>query len=436
MTLYPNIRSRTLPRASTRGLLPALLCTMVLGGCVTQEVRIVDMRPPDQYQGVQAEEVLLDIGVAVFDPNVPEDYDERIEQIVQPEVRRAEANYMPYFAKNMLQSTGNWGAVRVLPRPTDAVDVTVNGKILHSDGESMELEVAVADATGKQWFTRTYTALASKYSYGDSMPPNVDPFQSIYKELANDMLEYRSAMSDAQIKAIRTVAEMKFARSFAPDAFGNHVVASNDERFSVERLPAADDPMLSRVRKIREREYLFIDTLDEYYDNFYRSMYTPYQNWRKATFDEAIKLKQLRAEARNRTIGGAMAIIGGVAAIYESDNAFVDASGVVSVMSGALTIKSAIGQRAEAAISADILRELGTATEAEVVPHTLELENRTVSLQGNVDEQYDELRGILRRLYFEDLGLPVPPDVQAVEDAVNVVDVADSDNVASESVTQ
>jgi hypothetical protein len=29
-------------------------------------------------------------------------------------------------------------------------------------------------------------------------------------------------------------------------------------------------------------------------------------------------------------------------------------------------------------------------------------------LQGTVDEQYEELRGILRRMYFADLGLPEP----------------------------
>ncbi|MGI9326490.1 MAG: hypothetical protein ACR2PZ_14805 [Pseudomonadales bacterium] len=385
------------------------VCALLLGGCVTQEVRIVDMTPPDQFQGEQAEALLLDVGVALFDPNVPEDYDERIKELIQPEVRRAEMNYMPFFAKNLLQSTGNWGAVRVIPRPTDAVDVTVSGKILHSDGESMAVEISVQDATGRAWFSKTYEALASKYSYGESVPPDVDPFQGIYKDLANDMLAYRSQLSDAQIQEIRTVAEMKFARNFSPEAFGEHLDNEGNQRLTVARLPAQDDPMLIRVRKIREREYLFIDTLDEYYDSFHRSMYTPYQNWRKATYAEAIALKQLRADARNRTIGGAMAIIGGVAAIYESDNSAVDASGVVSVMSGAMTIKSAIGKRAEAAIHAEVLQELGVAAEAEVVPHTLELENRTVSLQGTVDEQYNELREILRRLYFEDLGLPVPP---------------------------
>ena len=399
-------------------ILPLLLA---IGGCVTQEVRIVDMTPPDQYQGEQSEALLLDVGISVFDPNVPEDYDERIRLLVQPEVRRAESNYIPYFAKNLLQSTGNWGAVRDIPRPTDAVDVVVGGKILHSDGESIAIEATVRDATGREWFTREYRTLASKYAYQDTVPPDIDPFQAVYKNLANDMLEYRTTLSDEALREIRTVAEMRFARNFSPDAFGEHL-SDGDDSLEILRLPAKDDPMLARVRKIREREYLFIDTLDEYYDSFYRSMYTPYQNWRKATFSEAITLKQLRAQARNRTIGGAVAIVGGIGAIYESDNPAVDASGIVSVISGAVTVKSALAKRAEASIHADVLQELGTATEAEVVPHTLELENRTVSLQGTVDEQYDELRGILRRLYYEDLGLPVPeqpetaPEVETLSD--------------------
>lgn len=396
--------------------LNSLLCVLplFLCACVSQEVRIVDMTPPDQFEGEQQEALLLDVGVSVFDPNVPEDYDERVARLIQPEVRRAEVNYIPYFAKNLLQSTGNWGAVRVIPRPTDAVDVVIDGKILHSDGESMEIEARVRDATGRDWFTKRYSALASKYAYTDTVPPDIDPFQAIYKDLANDMLAYRMSLSDEELQEIRTVAEMKFARSFAPDAFGEHL-SRDGEEIEVLRLPAENDPMLSRVRKIREREYLFIDTLDEYYDSFYRNMYTPYQNWRKATFAEALTLKQLRTQAKNRTIGGAIAIVGGIGAIYESDNAAVDASGVVSVISGALTVKSALAKRAEASIHAEVLQELGTAAEAEVVPHTLELENRTVSLQGTVDEQYDELRGILRRLYYEDLGLPVPPSAEEVE---------------------
>lgn len=390
--------------------LGVVVCLALLGGCVSQEVRTVDMTPPDRLGRQLAEDELLDVGVAMFDPNVPEDYDEQIEGQIQPDIRRAEASFIPYFAKNLLQSTGNWGAVRVIPRPTHAVDVMVSGKILHSDGESLEVEMTVKDATGEIWFSREYEALASKYAYEDSVPQDIDPFQSIYKNLADDMLEYRRQLTPEQVAAIRATAKMKFAQSFAPDAFSDHIAETSDGDFELKRLPSPEDPMLQRVERVREREYLFIDTLDEYYENFYRNMYDPYQNWREATYEEAIAYKLLRAEARRRTIGGAAAIVGGVAAMAESSDAAVDTGGLVSVIGGAMTLKSAIAKRAEAQFHAETMREVGLAAEAEMVPHTIDLENQVVRLEGTVDEQYDKLRDILRDLYFADLELPAPED--------------------------
>lgn len=385
-----------------------LAATPFLGGCVSQEVRIVDMTPPEQMERVQTEAELLDIGIAIFDPNVPEEYDEQIKQIIQPDIRRAEANYMPYFAKNLLQSTGNWGAVRVVPRPTHAVDVSVTGKILHSNGESMEVELSVEDATGTRWFTRSYDSLASKYAYDEGIPQGIDPFQTIYKDFADDLLEYRRSLTAEDVAQIRATAEMKFAQDFAPDAFSGHIGENDKGDFELLRLPAEDDPMLGRVRRIREREYLFIDTLDEYYENFHRDMYPAYQNWRRATYDEAIAYKELKAQSRARAIGGVVAIAGGVAAMSESSNSYVDTSGLVSIMSGAMLLKTAITKRDEAQIHAEVLEEVGIAAEAEIMPHTIELENQSVRLQGNVDEQYEELRSILRRTYYADLGIEDP----------------------------
>ncbi len=281
-----------------------LVCLTLLAGCVSHVVRTVDMTPPARADKPLKENQLLDVGVAVFDPNVPEDYDQQVKQLIQPDVREAEANYMPYVAKNLLQSTGNWGAVRVIPRPTYAVDVVVSGKILHSDGESLDVDVTVKDATGRTWFDKRYHALASKYAYGPDVPAGIDPFQSVYKELADDMLAYREQLSDEEVATIRATAKMKFARSFAPDAFADYVDETKHGNFVLKRLPAPDDPMLERVEKVRQREYLFIDTLDEYYENFYRKMHGPYQSWRASTYDEAVSLKQIRAETRRRTWAG------------------------------------------------------------------------------------------------------------------------------------
>jgi hypothetical protein len=381
---------------------------LALGGCVTQTVRIVDMTPPNQIDRYQTEGELLDVGIAVFDPNVPEDFDTRVENMISREIRRAEAQYVPYFAKNLLQSTGNWGAVRVVPRATHAVDVTVSGKILDSNGEEMAIEIEVYDATGQQWFAKEYRALASRYAYEDTIPPDIDAFQTIYKQLSDDMLAYRESLSDEKVREIRTVAEMQFARDFSSEAFATHVTETAPGKFTITRLPAEDDPMLERVRKIREREYLFIDTLDEYYSSFHRKMHPAYNSWRKASYTDSIAYEELRVQARARIIGGAIGIVGSVGAIYQSDNAYVDASGIGGVIGGSSLIVSGITKRHEAEQHADRLREVGSAAEAELVPTTIELENQTIRLQGSVDQQYGELREILRRLYFEDLGLEPP----------------------------
>lgn len=417
---------------SVKTAVGVFLGALLLGGCVSETVRIVDMTPPEQLEQVQPESELLDIGIAVLDPNVPEDYDEQIKLLIQPDIRRAEANYMPYFAKNLLQSTGNWGAVRVVPRPTHAVDVSVTGKILYSNGESMGVALTVEDATGEVWFSKEYEALASKYAYEDGIPPGIDPFQTIYKNFADDLLAYRKNLSSEDIARIRGTAEMKFAQDFAPDAFADHIGETDDGDFVLRRLPAEDDPMLGRVRKVREREYLFIDTLDEYYENFQREMYPAYQSWRKSTYAEAIAYKELKAQSTARAIGGAVAIAGGIAAMSESSNAYVDTSGLVSIMSGAMLLKTAISKRDEAQIHAEVLEEVGVAAEAEIMPHTIELENQSVRLQGNVDEQYDELRGILRRIYLEDLDLPDPDAIPAVDPEVAEAAEAAGDAAAIE----
>ena len=379
-----------------------------LAGCSTQTVRVVDMTPPKQLAQSLPEDQLLDVGISTFIGNIPEDYDERIAQIISPEIRRAEIQYLPYITKNLIQSSGNWGAVRVVPRPSLAVDVIVSGEIIESTGETLKLKIAVHDATGRQWYEKDYSALASKYAYEDSFPQDIDAFQSIYKGITDDLLEYRLTLSKSDIQQIRAVAEMRFAQSFSSEAFGEHVSQEESGQYRLLKLPSEDDPMLASVRKVREREYLFIDTIDEYYANFHRSVYPTYQVWRKASYVDMITYKKLQTQAKNRIVGGAIGLVGSVGTIYASDDWAADTSGIAGVIGSATVISKAILKKNEAEQYAERLRELATETERELVPTTIELENRTVKLQGSVEEQYTELRSILKTLYYEDLGLPLP----------------------------
>ena len=119
------------------------LVTLSMLGCSTVIVRRVDMQPPKQASKTIPEEQLLDVGIVVFDSNIPELYDDIIEANITPEVRRAEANWIANYTKDYLQATGNWGAVRAIPQPSVAVDLLITGGILHSDGERQVLAINV-----------------------------------------------------------------------------------------------------------------------------------------------------------------------------------------------------------------------------------------------------------------------------------------------------
>ena len=149
--------------------------------------------------------------------------------------------------------------------------------------------------------------------------------------------------------------------------------------------------MLQRVRDIREREYLFIDTLDDFYTNHYRQMHPVYDGWRKATYADAIEYKALQAQSKARIIGGSIAIAAGIGGVYSSDD-YVDASGVASVGAGAGLIINGINKKQEAAQLADRLREIGTDAEAELIPTTIQLDRETLRLTGTVEQQYTELK--------------------------------------------
>ncbi|MCY4094943.1 MAG: hypothetical protein OXG05_07435, partial [Gammaproteobacteria bacterium] len=99
------------------------------------------------------------------------------------------------------------------------------------------------------------------------------------------------------------------------------------------------------------------------------------------------------------------------AAMQRSSTRATEYAGFAGVIGGAGEVLGAIQARANLTLHGAALRELGVSAAADISPHTLELENATISLMGSVDEQYTELKRILRRLFFEDYQLPIPDDV-------------------------
>jgi hypothetical protein len=390
-----------------RDLTPFFVLLILLHGCsMLGPARSVDDNVLlDKAVTELPEGRLLDVWVEQFDPGkLPKDADDAMG--LSMEIREAESRYLPEQLRTAMESTGYWGAVRVVPRGTSGSELLVSGTILESDGERLALEIKAEDATGRVWFERTYREEVEYERYMLSDKDGSEVFQSLYNTIANDLAESRAQLDVAEITAIRRVAALRFAEDLAPEAFDGYL-EKDEDMFKVVRLPAADDPMYRRVLAIRDRDFLLIDTLNGHFDNFTREMQQPYTQWRKARVEEAAALRELENDALKRKLLGAAAILGAIA-IEASGNGNNAGSGVLRdtlVLGGAYAIKTGFDKSAETGIHRDAIIELDKSFSSEAGPMVVEVEGETHELTGSAEAQYAQWRTLLKRIYASETGL-------------------------------
>ncbi|MBL4572991.1 MAG: hypothetical protein JKY86_07950 [Gammaproteobacteria bacterium] len=385
-------------------LVGAGLLALMLTACNSYTVKTTSYTPIIQDSQDVPEDLLLDVGVAVFDPGIDE-IDKRDEETTNHEIRVAESRYAPFLLAETLQRSANWGIVRLMPNNESPMDVVINGTILQSDGEAMKIRIEVTDSSGREWYTKVYSELISQFSYEPSQRQKADPFQVIYNKIANDLLEYRKRnLTNQQIVEVRTISELLFARRFSPEVFDAYLSTNRQGNLVITALPAETDPVLQRVRDIRERDFMFIDTVQDYYATYVRQMRLPYDTWRALSYDETIELRELRASANRRFVAGAAAVLGGLAAATGGGNYATQTGGAIGVGAGAYLIKSGFDKRAEAKLHSDALQELGESLENEVAPRVFSLDDRTITLTGSVEEQYAQWKEVLADIYASEVG--------------------------------
>lgn len=386
-------------------LLAGLFSTLlILSGCASYSVKTTDFAPANSSPLEVPEDYLLDVGIEVFEPDlesVPS------ELMSFQGIRQAESVWVAEQIKDTMQTTQAWGVVRVIPDDRVVIDLKISGRILQSDGELMRLAVHAEDSSGEVWIDKIYEQQISHYAYSPAQADQ-EPFQGIYNEISNDLFELLSAKPADERLALRKITSIQFARDFSPEAFDEFVVENANGTLELDRLPAENDPMLERIDRIRTRDEMFVDVLQDYYRGFTAEMDEPYKIWREQSYRETLLIQQLEDSAAARKLGGWLALIGGVAAQF-SDSQVASWAGQVAIYAGLETIRSGYMFEDEALLHVQTLTELGDSLEQELQPSVIELQDRTVTLAGTVRDQYETWRSILRQIYYEETGYEPPP---------------------------
>lgn len=364
-----------------------ILC---FSACSTTGIKVTEPEEIEIETSQLQESNLLDVGILLFEKGEITDK-QKEEEGAHEDIRQAESRFMAYHLKETMQRSNGWGAIRVLPEKSYIADVIVQGTILTSNGEEMILKINVSDSTGEKWYEKTYKTFADDESYRYTKLGK-DVYQYVYNRIANDVRKHRKKLEDAQLVAIRNTSEIRYAAGISPDPFADYIDTADNGQSSITRLPANDDPMLDRVRKVRDREFLFIDTINEHYSNFYVEMWEPYDNWRKYYMIEAEQRRAVERRAKQTKFVAALIMVAG---IMRGPGLFT---------TGALLYKNGMDISDEAEIHNGAIRELGDSLQAEVSPMVVEIEGRTVELTGSIEEQYQKWRELLREIYINETG--------------------------------
>jgi hypothetical protein len=201
----------------------------------------------------------------------------------------------------------------------------------------------------------------------------------VYAQIADDLLAARGQKTTTQLTRIREIALLRYAAGLAPEAFESYLARTPTGEFTLARLPAEDDPMLVRVIRIRDQEYLFIDTVDDQYVRLSEEMAPTYNLWRQFGAEQAQYRQEYQERVSNRDSQGRR---GSFAALEQTYNAYKWSK-----------------------IHEQDLDELALGFNNEVAPTDMEVSGTVFKLSGTLDTQYTEWRAILRKIFALETGL-------------------------------
>ena len=386
-------------------------------GCAVQELVVAEETELNVAQSGVDETLLLDVGIVAFNPGIP-DKNNPAKTGVYEDIRLAEAKYMPYHIKTTLQGTGHWGAVRVVPSADAFTDIIVGGQIQKSDGEYVELQLTVWDAAGRHWFTREYEAQTGLTSYSKRRDRRRDPYQKAFNDFANDLQAHAASMAPKALQQTRQISELRFFADMSPAAYRGYLEQDRDGVISVVRLPAENDPAVQRMRQIRERDRLVIDTLNEHYANFYYGIAIPYQNWRKTARSESIKFRQEKRSAQMQALVGVVVLAASTQIDTTSSSSrntrnINRALQYEGISRGINTVWGAIMRNREANLHLDAIAELSRSFGDEAAPMVVNVEGQERRLTGTAEAQFENWRQLLREIHEAETGFTQPVEVGA-----------------------
>lgn len=359
-------------------------------------------------------DIFLDVVIPVFDPGLPKnargeiDYDELNEQGIWPQLRRAEAKRFAIQTKKALEKTGSFGSISVVPSPNASGDVFVLGSVDYSDSEVVKITATILDSQGKMWGNKQFEHKVSQGFFRDAMNKEKNPYQPVFTRIADYVYQVLKGKSEAEKAQIKKTTLVRYAQSYSPETFNRYVETKlvkgrigkpSYYQFDLVGLPDENDKMLKRIETLRTQDQLFVDRLQDQYDNFDAKTLDSYRSWQKETLPEVLAAHEAESSRIQNAILTGVFALGTVLLAKNSRSKEGNIATAAGAIGTAWSLKNTMDSSEELQVHKASLDEMGQNLDLNLGPSVMELNDKTVELTGTAAEQYEQWKAHLKQIY-------------------------------------
>ena len=323
-----------------------------------------------------------------------------------PSAVQIDAYYIPFELKNRLLATDFWSSVRMNPVGSYTSEFFLWGEVEKDDPHHLRLAIALYDASGRPWLEKSYRANADRtHDQLDSM----NPFHALFDQIVMDVNRAVLPSWNAQkYQELRDISELRYAGKLSPEMFEDYLDVDEQGITRLQRLPDRGNSMFERIRKIRQSEEGFIESMDSYYSEALGDIGGTYLQWRNLAARESHRQKKYE---RRSWMDGYLMLAGELATagamFIESFEPEVTKRKEASISDKGYKVaeKWSRGFGEKATELQGRLERSALLASVEMRPYVAEVEGTTRRLTGTAADQYTQWRAMLKKIYAQEIGL-------------------------------
>ena len=342
----------------------------------------------------------LDVNIEEFDPGLDGDSDTWKKKGIWPELRRTESRRFAYKLIEAFEKTNLFGNAYVTPKGDYLADIVIEGSIIVSNGEDLHLKISAKDSSNRSFINKTYKHRVKEEFYSNQRNKDKDAYNPLMRAIVGDVVKY---LSRNDVQSISKITELRYATQLNEENFSDSLSLSSRGTYSLNFIPAANDPNFINAQNIRSKDLNFRDQIQSQYVGFLSQVDSDYKIWQKEAFKISKRKREAEAAATGAAIAGAFLAIASAYAASESYSSgnYYNTAPVWGTLGAAALISQSMASKEEAKRLTANINQISASLDSQVAPTVIEFEGKTLKFEGTIESQFKNWKAYLND-YFEE----------------------------------